>query len=112
MIKNTKKKRNHCLKLIRISKRNFFERINERDVTNPKKFWKVLKPCLSNKSSSEDGIVLIENGVSINDQRQLADIFNKYYGNLVKTLELPNPPSEEVNSVAELSDLQMCKEKF
>ena len=32
------KQRNHCLKLLRISKRNFFERINERNVTNPKKF--------------------------------------------------------------------------
>ena len=48
----------------------------------------------------------------MNDQGQLANIFNEYYGNLVKTLELPNPPSEEVNSSAELSDLQMCEEKF
>ena len=108
MRKNTKNNGITAWNLSEYLKGTFFERIDERNVTNPKTFWKILKPCLSNKSSSEDGIVLIENGVSINDQRQLADIFNEYYANLVKTLELPNPPSEEVNSSAELSDLQMC----
>ena len=41
---------------------NYYRNLNEKDITDNKKFWKTVKPFLSDKSINSDKIYLNENG--------------------------------------------------
>ena len=42
-----------------------YDNLDEKDVTDSKKFWKTVKPCLSDRSVKSDKINLNENGEAI-----------------------------------------------
>ena len=44
-----KKQRNYCNRLYKREKRNYFNNLNLKEITDNKKFWKAVKPFLSNK---------------------------------------------------------------
>ena len=46
-------------------KKHYNQNLDEKDVTDSKKFWKTVKPCLSDKSIKSDKIHLNENGKAI-----------------------------------------------
>ena len=54
--------RNKCVSLLRKTKMNYYGNLNEKDITDNKKFWKTVKPFLSDKSINSDKIYLNENG--------------------------------------------------
>ena len=47
---------------MRKTKINYNGNLDEKDITDNKKFWKIVKPLLSNKSINSDKIHLNENG--------------------------------------------------
>ena len=57
------KQRNLCVSLIRRKKKNFFNNINTRDITNNKTFWKTVKPLSTDKIQTKSKITLIEKNV-------------------------------------------------
>ena len=50
------KHRNLCVTLLRKSKREYFNNLNEKNVCDNKNFWKVFKPLSSNKIISNEKI--------------------------------------------------------
>ena len=50
------------------TKINYDGNLDEKDITDNKKFWKIVKPLLSNKSINSDKIHLNENGELITIQ--------------------------------------------
>ena len=54
------KQRNHCVKLLRKTKRDYYSNLDEKSVTDNKKFWKTVKPFLSNKTLKSPSIMLVE----------------------------------------------------
>ena len=44
-----RKQRNLCVSLLRKSKKDYFSNLNEKQITDNKRFWKTVKPFLSNK---------------------------------------------------------------
>ena len=42
--------RNKCVALLRNTKKNYYENIDEKEVTDNKTFWRTIKPYLSDKS--------------------------------------------------------------
>ena len=54
-----------------------------------RKFWKVVKPLLSNKIVSNEKITLVEGEtIIITDQANPA-MLNNFFSNIVKNLEIP-----------------------
>ena len=45
-----RRQHNLCVKLFRTEKRNFYKNLKTSDITDNKKFWKTIKPVLSDKS--------------------------------------------------------------
>ena len=43
------KQRNYCVSLLRKTKKQYYANLNEKDVADNKKFWKTVKPLLSDK---------------------------------------------------------------
>ena len=55
-----------------------------------KNFWKLCKPFFTEKGSQYDqNITLIEKKSSISEKHKVANIFNKYFVNITKTLNIP-----------------------
>ena len=77
--------RNKCVSLLRKTKINYYGNLNKKDMTDNKKFWKTVKPFLSDKSINSDKIHLNENGKLINSKTKTAEVLNEFFSNMVKT---------------------------
>ena len=53
--------RNYWVSLLKKAKKNYYDSLNEKDVSDNKPFWKTVKPFLSDKIVSKDQILLVEN---------------------------------------------------
>ena len=51
---------NLCVSLIRWEKKNVFNNINVRDITDNKTFWKTVKPLFTDKVQIKSKITLVE----------------------------------------------------
>ena len=91
---NYKSQSNFCTNLLRKTKRDYFRNLNIRELNDNKKFWKRIKPFLSDKGLANNSIVLKENGNLITDTQELANLFNTYYINLINTLQLNKSPTK------------------
>ena len=48
-------------------------------------FWKTMKPLMTNKGVMSSGTIIIEeNGVLVSDEKELVNIFNDHYINIVE----------------------------
>ena len=73
--------------LLRKSKKDNFSKLNEKQITNNKRFWKTVKPFLSNKVQSSERINLTdENNSLVTDEKEL----NSFFSSVVKNLNIPS----------------------
>ena len=90
------------MSLIRREKKNFFNNISTRDITDNKTFWKTVKPLFTDKIQTKSKITLIEkkvvSGVGqeqivsekvISEDQAVAEVFNKFFINIVPNLKIP-----------------------
>ena len=54
------KQRNKCVSLLPKSKKDYFENLNEKNITDNKRFWKTVKPFLTKKIHLPERINLTE----------------------------------------------------
>ena len=96
--KKYKKQRNKCVKIRRKSIKDYFKKITSKGVMHNKQFWRVIRPFLTNKGFLQNNdITLIEKGKIINDDKELAEIFNQHYINIVETSSGKKPSSVIIN---------------
>ena len=69
------------------SKKKYFANLNEKDIHDNKHFWKTIKPALSDKVMTRDGINLLEKGESVKTELEKAEVLNKFFSNIVNNLE-------------------------
>ena len=72
-----KKQRYICVKLLQKAKKEFFNNLDVKRVTDNKHFWKKVKSCLTDKTLKDERITLIENDKKVSDERELVKIFNE-----------------------------------
>ena len=100
--KTYNKQRNLCVSLIRREKKNFFNNISTRDITDNKTFWKTVKPLFTDKIQTKFKITLIEKNIVsgegqeqivsekvISEDQTVAEVFNKFFINIVPNLKIP-----------------------
>ena len=81
--------RNKCVALLRKTKKTYYANLDEKNVTDNKKFWKTVKPYLSDKSVKCDKVNLNENGELLKSESETAEVFNNFFSNIVKNLKIP-----------------------
>ena len=62
----------------------YYEKLDEKKITDNKKFWKTVKSLLSDRSRNNDKIHLNENGELINGESKTAELLNEFFTNIVK----------------------------
>ena len=86
--KNYKKYRNFCVRLFKKEKKMFYNKLNTRDITDNKKFWKTVKPLFSEKYSSRNKITLLEGNNIISKDEEVAETKNTFFSNVGKELDI------------------------
>ena len=89
------KQRNYCITLSRKYKKDYYGTLDVKDITDNKKFWKTVKPLFSDKSKSGKTVILVEGAKIESNHRKIADIFNNYFANVVRPLEIPEFDSND-----------------
>ena len=65
---------NYCVSLLRKVKDEYYSNLNEKDVTDNKMFWKIVKPFFSDKVTSSEKITLIEKDEIIGNDSDTARV--------------------------------------
>ena len=84
------KQRNIFVSLVKKAKRNYYENLDLKDINDNKKFWATVKPLFSNKIKSAENIFLDELGKIIRNEVKVANVFNKYFVNMVPSMGITN----------------------
>ena len=78
------------ISLLRKTKRSCCSNLNKKNVTDNRKFWKTVKPVLSNKFVNNEKITLVDNEKIITNDKEVAKVLNEFFSNIIKTLNIPN----------------------
>ena len=81
-----KKKTQLYVALDHMAKQQYFSSLDLNLIADNKKFWKTVKSLFSDKISHKDIISLTEDGKTIPEDLQIAEIFNNYFSNVVRSL--------------------------
>ena len=84
------KQRNICVSLVKKAKRNYYENLDQKDVNDNKKVWATVKPLFSDKIKSAENTFLDESGEIIRNEVKVANVFNKYFVNMVPSMGITN----------------------
>ena len=112
---NYKRQRNHCLSILRKTKKEYFNSLNIKQVSDNKPFWKSVKPFFSDKGSNSSKITLVEENNIISDEEEIANIMNNYFINVTKTLNLKKQLGLGRSGVNEFENhisIKMIHEKY
>ena len=72
-----------------------------------------MKPCLTDKTLKDERITLIKNEKVVSDERELVKIFNEYFSNIARNLDIQRPPSiilhhdQVLNAIKKLKIIQV-----
>ena len=80
--------RNKCTLLLRKAKKNYFNNLKPSVIRDNKKFWKIIKPLFSEKYFNRENVTLDENNEIIEDDAKIAEIFNIFFSNAIKDLNI------------------------
>ena len=84
---NFRKQRNSCVKLFRKEKKNYYNSLDISLVTdNKKKFWKTVKPFFSDRSQSQNKIVLTDGERIIPNDVEVAETMNEFFVTVTDSL--------------------------
>ena len=106
------KYRNYCTGLFRKEKKLFYNNLDVKTVTDNRKFWKTITPLFSEKHFSNNKITLIEDEEIISNDREIAEIFNSYFSNVVDNLNIERFSTCDYSYSPELDYISNIVEKF
>ena len=78
------KQRNHCVKLLRQTKRNYYNTLQTTNIVDNKKFWACVKPFFSEKQKSTHNLTLIEKKLIISKEKEVAEKYLDITGQIIQ----------------------------
>ena len=104
--------RNFCVSLIRETKREYFNSLNKKLVTDNKLFWNTIKPFFSNKGATREKYTLIEEEEILDDDQKISTVFNDFFSSIVYNFNIPQYEDQNVNLDNIDDPLEIIKEKY
>ena len=88
-----KKQKNYCSRLYKKERKRYYVKLDMKNITDNKKFWRTKKPFLSDKGVNSDKIVLIENEKIICEVMRWQKHLTHFFLKLLKILVLLRTPT-------------------
>ena len=76
------------MSLLRKTKRDYFKQLNNKVISDNKKFWQTISPLFSEKAFRKETIILKDSNRTITNNHELAETFNTFFGNITQNLKL------------------------
>ena len=86
-----KRQRNFCVKLLRKSKKVFYNNLNVKRITDNIKFWQTIKPNFTGKTLKDERITLVEGGKVTTEEKDVVKKFKDHFEKIVETLKTDRP---------------------
>ena len=83
--------KNLCKKLLKNTKKTYFENRDTKRITDNRSFWRTVLPLFTQNSSKGEKINLVDDGKTISNDEDLYETFNLFCSNVVLTLNIPKP---------------------
>ena len=94
------------------AKEDHFANLDIKSVTDNKKFWQTAKSLFSNKVKAKTVFKLVQNDAMIDDESEIANIFNEYLVNIVKKLGILIEEQTRYSATNQLSEVKMAIIKY
>ena len=91
--KNYSTRRNLCKKLLKNTKKSYFENLDNKKITGNRSFWKTVLPLFTQNSSKGEKNNLIDDSKILSSDEKFCETFNQFFSNVVPTLNIPKPKS-------------------
>ena len=91
-----KKQRNFCVNLLRKTKTEYFQKLNVKDLSDNRKFWKTI---FRNKGLNSNKLMLKERNRLITEKKELATVMNTFFVNITKSLDLKKDDDSSLNPI-------------
>ena len=91
--KNCSIQRNLCEKLMKNTKKSYFENLDIKKNTDNRSFWRTVLPLFTQNLSKGEKINLVHDGKTISSDDKLCEIFNQFFSDVVTSLNIPKPKS-------------------
>ena len=109
---NYTKYRNYCTGLFRKGKKSYYNNLDIKRITDNRQFWKTVGPLFSDKHFSSQKITLVEEGEIISNDGVVAETFNNYFANIVKTLNIEGFDANNYINDPKLDHISNIVQKF
>ena len=109
---NYNKQRNYCVNLLRRVKKEYYNNLDEKTITDNKLFWKTITPFFSDKIKVDKKIMLIDGDDIISDDADIAEVMNEYFSNIVSDLGIKEYESNTNCILEDNSIISNIIEKF
>ena len=86
------------------TKKNNFQNLNIRDLSDNRKFWETIKLYFINKGLNSNKLLLKEKGNLVSKEKQLPTIMNSFFINITKGLELKEDYESNANTLEDVVD--------
>ena len=107
--------RNRCLSILRKTKKEYFNGLNIKQLSDNKFSRKSVKPFFNDKESNSSKITLVEENNIVSDEGEIANIMNNYFINATKTLNLKKQHGVGRSGVNEFENhisIKLIREKY
>ena len=86
-----KRQRNFCVKLLRKSKKNFYNNLNVKRITDHRKFWQTIKPNCTDKTLKDERRTLVKGDKVITEEKDVVKTFKDHFEKIVERLKIDRP---------------------
>ena len=90
-----KKQKKFCSRLYKTERKKFYSKLDIKNFTDNKQFWKTMKPFLSDKCNNASKISLVHKNNVISEDQELANTFNDFFEHAVDNLGIKEYASDE-----------------
>ena len=104
--------RNLCVSLVRKAKKEYFDNLDLRNVTDNKKFLETVKPLFTDKGMNHDKIILVEDDEIISKNEEISESLNNSFVDAIINLNIPQYENPTSNTSGIDDPELMAIEKF
>ena len=83
-----RRQRNYCNRLYKRERKNYYSKLNLKNVNDNRKFWNTMKPLLSDKGGAKSDIMLIQDEQIISEDNEVAQTFSDYFNDVLNVLNV------------------------
>ena len=104
---NYRRQRNFCVNLVTKAKKEYYNNLNPNIFKDNKKFWKSIKPFISDKQRiCQKDFILLENEIITSNETEVAEKMNNFFIDVIENLDIEHFDEEPIDEMVSLDPIE------